>query len=304
MNEDIKYFIRMVYEIIPFKRILYLLLRNFFTPNKPLINHLYFGGKFKAKLNGYTFYLKNYNKRGYTIENLLFWNYKRNKNFNWEKQSISLWETCVKNSTVIFDIGANTGIYSIFGQTINPKARIIGFEPMPHIFQRYKTNCLLNNYSIHCFNLALSNEIKECNFYAEPTTKKNIYSGSLSKDFAASHSSKNVVPIKIKTTTLFEVITQQNLKQVDLMKIDVEGFEYEVLIGMGTYLKEFKPSMLVEVLTSELGNKLTELLKPIGYLFFSLNKNEKPELLDNIRISQDFNYFFCTENRAVELNLL
>ena len=47
-------------------------------------------------------------------------------------------------SDVIFDIGANTGIFALVSGAANPKARIFAFEPVSRVFEKLKGNVALN----------------------------------------------------------------------------------------------------------------------------------------------------------------
>ena len=76
--------------------------------------------------------IKLYNPGFTTIENEIFWNGIDN---GWEKVSLKIWQTLAKNSNVILDIGANSGIYSIVANCINPQANIHAFEPVERTSQ-------------------------------------------------------------------------------------------------------------------------------------------------------------------------
>ena len=301
MKQQLVHLFRGLYIIIPLKKYIFLLIRIMYTPNKRMINQLFFGGKFKVKTDAYEFFMSGHNKRGLSIENMLFWNYKNPQN-SWEKQTHQIWTVLAKKAKVVLDIGANTGYYSILSKAINPNCKVLGFEPIPHIYSWYRENCSINNFDIKCYNQALAEKKGETEIFLE-NSKNNIYSASLSEEFAASHSSKKVYPVKIQCNTLENIIEENSLSEINIMKIDVEGYEAEVLKGMGQYLQKFKPSLFIEVLSEDLGEKLTELLLPLGYMFFNLNKGDKPKLNKTITVSEDFNYFICQPSVAIELNL-
>jgi len=266
-----------------------------------MLNQLYFYGIIKVNYNDSTFKMKCYNKRGFTIENRLFWLGSGNNNL-WEKQSNTLWSTLAKNSEVVFDIGANTGYYSLLAKANNPRSKVFGFEPVEHIFKWYKSNCDLNQFDVKCYNLALSDRVGQQYIYRS-NTPQNIYSASLDYQFAKSHSKRAVEPVAIETITLKNFIKTNNVNRIDLMKVDVEGYELKVLEGMGKYLALYKPSMIIEVLTAELAEELTTVLIPLNYLFYNLNKGERPTLSHKITVSGEYNYLFCQKNVAKTIGL-
>jgi FkbM family methyltransferase len=67
-----------------------------------------------------------------------------------------------------------------------------------------------------------------------------------------------------KTITIDDFVKEKDIRP-DFIKIDVEGFEYEVLQGMIETLKKFKPKIIMETHSSELRRKCHKFLTDIGY---------------------------------------
>jgi len=244
--------------------------------------------------------MKCHNLRGFTIENKLFW-YGTNNKMKWEKQSTDLWSEIARKSKVILDIGANTGYYSLIAKAINSNAKVFGFEPIPHIYKWYAENCRINSFEINCFNVAVSDTSGEGTIYLA-NTNQNVYSASLIEDFAKSHSTAKVHPFKINSISLKDFIKKNNIEVIDLMKIDVEGYETNVLKGMGGYLNEFRPSILLEVLSDETGIELSQLLIPMEYQFFKLSNTDLPQKVEQISANSSFNFFVCQKEVAQQLS--
>lgn len=302
MKSIMKHLFNNLYQLIPGKKYLFLLIKMFYKPPLKIAHKLYFGGSFPVNYKSYSFRMNGFNKRGFSRENLLFW-YGLGKGANWERQSVDLWIEMVKYSEVVLDIGANTGFYSLLAKSVNPNIKVIGFEPVAHVYNYYSSNCKLNKYDIDIHNIAISNNTGYSQIFSEKT-EKNVYSASLDEKFAKDHSTKEILAFQIKTVTLFDFIKQEKLSKVDLIKIDVEGFEAEVLVGMGEYLRNFAPTMLIEILTDELGAEVQSILDDVGYLYFKLNKGPRPELVQKIIASDDYNYFICKVEVAKQLKLL
>jgi len=205
-----------------------------------------------------------------------------------------------ENAKCIFDIGANTGLYALAAKAINPVSEVYAFEPIPRIFSRLKYNNDINEFNIHYVERAVTNTDGEIEIYDLPVMHPT--SASLSRNFKQDEGS---FPVSIIATKLDSFIRESGIKQVDLMKIDVETFEPEVIDGFSGFINQFMPAMIVEVLTDDVGARLQEKLKGLGYLYFDLDEdNNIAHITKEIRASSGFNYLICTESQANKLSLL
>ena len=81
------------------------------------------------------------------------------------------------------------------------------------------------------------------------------------------------------------------------MKIDVEGHEIEVLLGMNEYLVKFKPSIFIEVLNNDMAKALNRLFKDMKYEFYFINdKLEKLVNMPQIVAEERVNYLLKPSN--------
>jgi FkbM family methyltransferase len=295
--------LKRVYQAIPFKKVVFQVIRSVYTPPEKIYIHLFFDGKFKVKINEtHYFYMNQYNTHGYRIEDDMFWlGLQKNSR---EKLSISLWLQLAQQSQVIFDIGANTGIFTLLAKGINPNCHVFGFEPIQRTFEKYKNNCLINQYEqVHCEQIALSNQTGTADIYDLPV--ENLYSATLNQKFSDTHHDlAEQIAISVKTETLSDYIERQGIARIDLMKIDVEMHEPEVLEGMKHYLKQFQPTLLIEILTTDIGLKIQALLEGMDYLFFNLDETTQPKQVASISKSDSYNYLICNERIAIDLGLI
>ncbi len=275
--------LKYIYDFLPFKKYVFRLLRPLKLPYN-LIKHLHFKGIFKVNVENRVFLIMHY---GYQIENELFWYGLLN---GWEKISMKLWIDLCKESQVILDIGANTGVYSLVAKALSPKAQVYGFEPVERVFQKFKYNNELNKFGIFCYDFAISNQDGEALIYEIPS--EHVYSVTVNKNTTQNEKANST---EIKTKKLSTFIKEQKIDRVDLMKIDVETHEAEVLEGMGEYLLLFQPMLLIEILNDDIGRKVQDLLKGIDYLFFNIDEISIPKRVNNIVKSDYYNYFICKE---------
>jgi len=133
-----------------------------------------------------------------------------------------------------WDIGASVGVYSVLlGKTVGANGRVLSFEPEPRCFQRLKANAALNNLTnIEAFNLALgSQRISTSLFVTDraPSGAHSLFSkqrGDL----------KSGVPVEVYPGDLWR--KENGRPAPAALKVDVEGFEEEVLTGLSETLRD------------------------------------------------------------------
>jgi FkbM family methyltransferase len=293
MKKKLKY----IYNIIPLKRELFSFLKKWIKPSQSVYQHLHFKGNFEVSINpNESFHIFHH---GGIEENEIFWNGLEG---GWEKKSTALWIELARNSNSIFDIGANTGLYALIARTVNPKADIHTFEPIPGVFSLLKKNTLINNYTISNHELALSNFNGTASIFL-PIDSDFAYSVTVNKNRL--HENNKAKELTVKTQTLKSFIEEKNIQSIDLMKIDVETHEPEVLEGMGEYLTKYKPNIIIEVLENEIAEQLKPLLNNLGYFIFNIDdKNNTIRRIYTIEKSDYWNLLLCDENTAKKLNLI
>ena len=286
--------IKIIYELIPLKKQIFVALKKVYTPNQSVYKHFNFTGVIDLKLNEEkSFKMKHY---GFELENELFWNGVQG---GWEKVSLGLWIKLCKKSNLVFDIGANTGIYSLISKTINKDAEVYAFEPVRRVFEKLELNNAINGYNIKCLELAASNYNGTAVIYDTPTP--HIYSVTVNKNL---DDTRATIETKIETTTLDSIIEKHHISKVDLVKIDVETHEAEVLEGFQKHLKKFTPTILIEILNDEVGMKVEKIVAGMNYLYFNIDERNGIRKVDKITKSDFYNYLLCSADTAKELNLI
>jgi FkbM family methyltransferase len=136
---------------------------------------------------------------------------------------------------VIYDLGANVGVSSLFFTSLYPKATIYGFEPLPENFEV----CLLNYRGIanksQVFPWAIGSKTGQATF----DCKNDSRGGRLE----TAHHDPNLQTtsrIQVKIISVADLIDKEALPVPDFLKIDVEGAEYDVLQGLKCYAKSVR----------------------------------------------------------------
>lgn len=173
------------------------------------------------------------------------------------------------NGTII-DIGSHIGFYSLFLSKRVTKGSIVAFEADPNNFQRLKSNLALNPEinNVKAINIGVSDKFETLSLGLNTSGNKS------GNSFLSN--SKNRIEVQCKP--LVDLLLELNIQKVNLIKIDIEGFEFRVFKQFFSSAPKsiFPEWILVEdnpTITQE-GNTI-DLLKENGYLLFKdfgLNK--------------------------------
>lgn len=291
-----KQLLKWAYKIVPFKKQFYSLVKMAWLPNENIYKHLYFEGTFQVSVDrDRHFKLRHY---GYQIENEIFWAGLRG---GWEKKSIDLWIKLCAQARVIFDVGANTGVYALIAKEVSPEAKVYAFEPVERVFKKLEQNNSLNSGGIVCIEKAASNRSGKATIY--DTNTEHVLSVTVDRNM--NPPSVEVVPATIETIRLDEMIDDAHADGLDLIKIDVETHEAEVLEGLGRYLHMCRPSMIIEILNDEVGRRVEDLVAGAGYLYFNVD-DQSGEVRQTAHINKSdfYNYLLCDRKTAEYLGLI
>jgi FkbM family methyltransferase len=283
-------FFKKLYFLIPFKFHFFKCLKFFYTPSLNIAAYLKFKGIFKLSLNHKkSVLIVNDNT---TLPSLFFW---RGLD-GYEAKSIKLWIHLSQYEGNVFDLGANIGLFGLFSKEINRNNNIYLFEPLIRNVARIKKNFSINELSADIENFALSNFEGETVFFDSDSNENTI--GSLSREFVEKHNYKhNLIPIKTKVITIDRYVEYKQINCIDLIKIDVEGVDFEVIEGSINSLKKFKPVILIEItddLSAEKINKLFE-LNNIPYHFYEIDEKKGLIKVDSLKRSHSRNFLFITD---------
>lgn len=168
----------------------------------------------------------------------------------------------LEHKSIFLDIGANIGNHTA---ALGPYfEEVIAFEPNPRTAKLLEANAMLfSNVSVRPFGLSNKEESVQTSYQDHNVGAASVASGN---------KYKNKVEFHLKV--LDEQLTTEQMSAVSLIKLDVEGHEYEALQGMKCTLKESSPLVLFEINETEIVDgttKAKELLYENGYTnFYSL----------------------------------
>jgi FkbM family methyltransferase len=173
----------------------------------------------------------------------------------YEVARIRAFANMVTQGAVVYDVGANVGIYSLLASLrAGPSGRVYAFEPLQRNLQHLRRHLALNNVQ-NCTVL----EEAVCN---EEGTRR--FSTAASDSCTARLSPDG--EIQVPATTLDSCIYgARRLPPPDIIEIDVEGAELEVLEGSLRVLAEFHPAIFLEIHGTQLHTDCRAFLSNRGY---------------------------------------
>lgn len=176
-------------------------------------------------------------------------------------------ERHLQPGSTFIDLGANEGYFSIIaGRICGPTGRVLAIEPQLRLLQVIEQNLNLNGLTnVSILNRAIGNCECDSEIYLTPST---LTGGSGFHN----HSRYRLRKQKVTVTTLAKVLEDQAIHHVDLMKIDIEGHEFEALLGSPTVLESNRVKCIAlelhdSILAARGKNKqeIVDLLKQTGY---------------------------------------
>jgi FkbM family methyltransferase len=132
---------------------------------------------------------------------------------------------------VVYDIGASLGTHTVYwAQKVGPAGRVVAFEPEPRSYEWLKRNIALNELgNVLAYNIALGKEKGQGALHGYGA----MY-GTFNLHGAGRRASSDVIEIVRGD----DFIQQENIPRPAVAKIDVEGFEFDVLQGLQANLSQ------------------------------------------------------------------
>ena len=145
----------------------------------------------------------------------------------------------IKEGNNFIDIGAHIGQITLeAARIVGKEGKVFSFEPHPNTFAQFQQNVALNNFSnITECNFGLGDEVGK--FYVEVIDENNAGMNRISKN--------NSSNIAVEVKTLDDYLLTTDIKSLDFIKVDVEGFEYKALKGGEKTLLKWHPILFIEL---------------------------------------------------------
>lgn len=185
----------------------------------------------------------------------------------YERAKMGLFRRCVKQGMVVVDVGANLGDFTLVAaKATGPGGNVVAFEPDPQNVGWLTKSVERNGFkNVEIRREALSaNETLALLFLSDVSGWHTLNVGQIPL-------SGERPPITVQTRPL-DTLT---LDRLDVVKIDVEGAEYEVLCGAGQHLQRFHPLLFVDLHASMGANVdgVIQNLRGLGYRLYGIGND-------------------------------
>jgi FkbM family methyltransferase len=218
----------------------------------------------------------------------------------YEYNDLSLFVHLARVSKNIIDVGANTGLYSILSATASPDATVFAFEPNPTNHKRLQKNIELNQLkNIKVIQNAVGDSAKPISFTI-PKDERISYTSSVLGDFSKSTHGGQLEwkEITVPQATL-DTFFKDSFNQIDLLKIDVEGYELAVFEGGKTFFQNNSPVVLCEIfLNEEKRTYFQNFLQRYDYTAYMILKDGLLRLDKELIPNLDGNNFLFSRGRT------
>ncbi len=248
--------------------------------------------------------LKNYTFQIDPGQNKHYWTHINST--DWEPHTFAIFDHFVHENSVVLDIGSWSGVLSLYAaKTVK---EVHALDPDPVCFRELKANIALNPSiaeKIKAYKTAISDTKETLRLSARET-----YGASSTSILSRKRDTENSV--EIETVSLLNFVEKENIQQVDFIKMDVEGAEFQILPTIGKALEKLHyPTLYVsfhyDFLNEHLYNKhipsgflnkvLMRLENTFGFsLFKSRIRKEIANLYDDVKA---YTYIYKTDGTQI-----
>ncbi len=221
---------------------------------------------------------------------------------SFEETEICFLKKFLRKGDCFFDIGANIGLFSLHASNIiGENGKIFAFEPTPVTFDRLKKNIDINKFlNINAENIGLSD--------ATGVVKFNVSNNGFDawNSFATLVDAGECTEIQVPTNTLDNYISISETEKIDLIKLDVEGWELNVLKGATRLLSTpNSPVLLVEFTETNAFaagyycGELFDFVKSFGYEWYAYNAESNELIIQQKKLHYPYENLIAIKDLSV-----
>lgn len=181
----------------------------------------------------------------------------------------------LKDDSTVIDIGANIGTVALRAAKICQRGHVYAFEPDPAHIKSLRANHQLNQFSnITIIPKGLGSKPGQA-LLSKLEQRNAGMNRILPAEQAAQYDSTH-----INVATLDDEMSSINPTRIDLIKIDVEGYEFHVLMGAQKTIARYRPILVIEVIDTNLrihqlsSTDVIDLLQNWGYEILDLKTHQ------------------------------
>jgi FkbM family methyltransferase len=203
-----------------------------------------------------------------------------------ERYEVKIMKKLIKKEDVIWDIGSNIGFYTVLFSKLANKGKVVSFEPASRTYEILLKQISVNSAdNIVPNNFALGDEQGSKEFYYE--------------DAALAQGTASFFEMSGRQHEKVQVETIDTLNKTvlpDIIKLDVEGYEEQVLIGGAIFFKENSPVIMIELkhFDKDTRKRVEGIIREFGYSIYAIRKRGL-EYCENTMASHSRNFILTKE---------
>lgn len=183
----------------------------------------------------------------------------------WDHKEFTFLKNILKPGDTFIDLGANIGFYSLrVAQILNGSGRILSIEGDTYNYKKLCKNISLNPSlkNIDTVNIGVSDKIERIDFFV------NLDGNYGGNSFVRSSDNCDIVSVNCEPLSL--ILLNNDIGKIDVLKIDIEGFEFKVLSEFFANADRAKfPKYLIieynDLLVKLSDGDVLELMSSVGY---------------------------------------
>lgn len=195
-----------------------------------------------------------------------------------ENVSACAFSALARPGAVVLDVGAHIGQFTLLAaKRVRPSGRVLSFEPNPPVRDRLERNVAVNGFA----NVAVRPEALSAR--PGPARIHLPDDESRSGDASLAPGRASARSVSVECARLDDVLEEEGVDRVDLVKLDAEGLEHEVLEGGRGAVTGGLPAVLFEVndlreTPSGFSAPAMEMLSGLGYRLYGMSAGARQEV--------------------------
>jgi FkbM family methyltransferase len=194
----------------------------------------------------------------------------------YEPEVRKVFRTVLPLGGVALDVGANVGWHTLLmASLVGASGRVLAIEPNPTLRRRLHDHLCLNDLKqVEVISDIAADTEEMMDFYAPSLNDGNSGDGHVVKD-----ARRDAAIIRLEARRLDTIIAAAKCERLDLIKVDVEGFEWRVLQGGENTIAKFRPHIVFEY-NAEYASRgggtpevVANFFQTHGYRLFTIGRN-------------------------------
>ncbi len=240
--------------------------------------------KLKSTFQEYGFEVKQFDVEGIGTVEYAQWLHPYEKPKVLGISNVQFYERLSRKGGMIIDIGAHTGDTTIpMALAVGKEGLVLGLEPNKYVYKILEKNASLNQQTTNIIPLCFAATEEEGVFTFNYFDASFCNGGFLSQMKNKRHGNNFKLDVVGKNLQDYLLNNHKaELKNLDLIKIDAEGYDKTILKSISTILKDYKPNLMIECykkLNEQERGELFDVVTENGYKLYFL---ENFELFDKL----------------------